>query len=83
MGILLLLCRVPHNNVFALTIKSLYFVASKFLGALAADGALDEEGLSTGELDRKYTPLREQVTASMQRQESVLANIQVLNDQII
>ncbi len=46
--------------------------------ALAQDGAINEENLSRSELERIYAPLRQQVTDSVQRQESVLANIQVI-----
>ncbi len=45
--------------------------------ALAQDGAINEDSLSHSELDRIYGPLREQVTDSIHRQETVLANIQV------
>ena len=50
---------------------------SKFLSALAADGALDDASLSEAELDRLFSPLREQVTESLQRQETLLYNIEV------
>ena len=51
--------------------------ASKFFAALASDGAINEEALSVSELDRVYAPLRQQVTDSVHRQETVLARIQV------
>lgn len=47
------------------------------MAALAADGALDESSLSETELDRVFGPLRTQVTDSLQRQESLLYNIEV------
>ncbi len=52
--------------------------ASRFMTALAQDGAISEDSLSSAELDRIYGPLRGQVTDSIHRQETVLANIQVL-----
>ncbi len=52
--------------------------ASKFMTALAQDGAIDEQALSVVELDRIYSPLREQVSDSINRQEALVANIQVI-----
>jgi hypothetical protein len=37
------------------------------MAALMSDGAVNEEMLSVGELDRVYEPLRQQVTESVQR----------------
>ena len=54
-----------------------YFAASKFFSALAADGAINEEMLSESELDRIYGPLRQQVNESLQKQDSVMAQVQV------
>ena len=53
------------------------FVASNFMRALSQDGSIDEDSLSSSELDRVYGPLRGQVTDSIHRQETSLANIQV------
>ena len=47
------------------------------MSALGQDGTINEESLSQAELGRVYGPLREQVTDSIHRQETVLANIQV------
>ena len=47
------------------------------MAALAQDGALNEELLSGQELDASYGPLRQQVRDSIDRQESVMANVQV------
>ena len=47
------------------------------MSALGQDGTINEESLSQSELGRVYGPLREQVTDSIHRQETVLANIQV------
>ena len=44
---------------------------------MASDGLIDEESISVGELDRTYSPLREQVNDSIQRQEMLMARIQV------
>ncbi|KAK7092226.1 programmed cell death 6-interacting protein-like isoform X2 [Littorina saxatilis] len=54
-------------------------MSSKFFGALAADGAINEETLSVNELDRVYSPLKQQVTDSIHRQETLLARVQNLN----
>ena len=51
--------------------------ASKFFSALASDGAINEEMLSMGELDKIYGPLREQVNESLKKQDSVMAQVQV------
>ena len=53
------------------------FSASQFLTALGTDGAIDEVTLSNQELDRAFTGLKSQVTDSIHRQESLLANVQV------
>ena len=45
--------------------------------SLAQDGAVDEETLSTGELENMYSPLREQVSDSVHRQETLVSQIQV------
>ena len=55
-----------------------WIVASKFMSALGQDGTINEESLSQAELGRVYGPLREQVTDSIHRQETVLANLQVM-----
>ena len=47
--------------------------------ALAQDGAVNEEALSAAELDRIYTPLRQQVSESLQRQEHTVNKIQVID----
>ncbi|KAK7480996.1 hypothetical protein BaRGS_00027811 [Batillaria attramentaria] len=54
-------------------------MSSKFFAALAADGAINEEALSVEELDRVYAPLRQQVSDSIHRQETILARIQNAN----
>lgn len=51
--------------------------ASKFLSALAEDGAINEESLSQDQLNSVYMPLREQVSSSLSRQEALLGKIQV------
>ena len=47
------------------------------MSALSKDGAIDESSITNTELDRVYQPLRDQITESLRRQESTLANIQV------
>ncbi|KAI0233522.1 Programmed cell death 6-interacting protein [Lamellibrachia satsuma] len=55
-------------------------LSSKFMRSLAQDGAVDEETLSTQELDNLYSPLREQVSDSLHRQELLLSKIQSVNN---
>ena len=66
------LCQLCVLNVLACV-----FQGSKFMRALAEDGAMDEEKLTSQELDSIYTPLREQVSGSLLRQEQILSRIQV------
>ena len=47
------------------------------MGALAQDGAINEEVLSMSEIDRMYDPLKGQVSDSCSRQESILGEVQV------
>nr|XP_039266807.1 programmed cell death 6-interacting protein-like isoform X2 [Styela clava] len=56
-------------------------MTDKFTEALASEGVLNEESISIEELDRVYQPLIQQVTESVHRQESVLANIQRASEQ--
>ena len=53
------------------------FTASNFMRVLSQDGTINEDSISNSELDRIYGPLRQQVTDSIHRQETVLANVQV------
>ena len=46
------------------------------MAALAADGVVNEEMISSQELDTVYGPLRQQVVDSCQRQDMLLARIQ-------
>lgn len=54
-------------------------MTSKFFSALASDGAINEEMLSASELDRIYGPLRQQVNESLQKQDSVMSQVQTAN----
>ncbi|XP_048781055.2 programmed cell death 6-interacting protein-like isoform X3 [Ostrea edulis] len=54
-------------------------MTSKFFSALATDGAINEEMLSGSELDRIYGPLRQQVSDSLQKQDSVMSQVQTSN----
>lgn len=47
------------------------------MAALAADGLVNEEEISQHELDSKIGPLRQQVVDSCQRQDMLMARIQV------
>lgn len=51
--------------------------------ALAQDGAVNEETLSASELDRIYSPLRQQVAESLQKQEQLVTQIQNANDEFV
>ena len=53
------------------------FTGTKFVGALAADGAIDEDSLSGAELQTLYGPLTQQVNESLAKQEQVLSQTQV------
>ena len=63
---------VDNNYFFPFAIEG-----AKFMRSLAQDGAVDEETLSTGELDNMFSPLREQVSDSVHRQETLVSQIQV------
>lgn len=51
---------------------------STFLSALAHDGAINEAELSKESLNQTYAALQKQVKESIDKQESLLANIQVI-----
>uniref|UniRef100_A0A3B3SI78 Programmed cell death 6-interacting protein n=1 Tax=Paramormyrops kingsleyae TaxID=1676925 RepID=A0A3B3SI78_9TELE len=58
-------------------IKSVQFdMASKFLTALAQDGAIDEEALSVSELNNMYGSYRQTVQQNLRAQEELLSNVQ-------
>ncbi|ESO86831.1 hypothetical protein LOTGIDRAFT_207048 [Lottia gigantea] len=59
--------------------ESKFDMTSKFMAALAGEGLINEEALSTAELDRVYAPLRMQVSDSIHRQETLMALIQNAN----
>ena len=50
---------------------------SKFLNALAQDGAIGEHALSVESLGMVYGPMQRQVKESLQKQEALVADIQV------
>ncbi|XP_067685634.1 programmed cell death 6-interacting protein-like isoform X2 [Haliotis asinina] len=54
-------------------------MVSSFMSALASDGLINEESISVAELDRVYSPLREQVSDSIHRQDNLQARIQNAN----
>lgn len=54
-------------------------MTSRFLTALAQDGAINEEAISVTELDRIYGSHTHKVQESLQMQEELLKNIQVKN----
>ncbi|XP_075560801.1 programmed cell death 6-interacting protein isoform X2 [Pelecanus crispus] len=58
-------------------LKSVNFdMTSKFLTALAQDGAINEEAISVSELDRIYGSYTQKVQESLKKQEELLKNIQ-------
>ncbi|KAF1438329.1 Programmed cell death 6-interacting protein, partial [Spheniscus demersus] len=58
-------------------LKSVNFdMTSKFLTALAQDGAINEEAISVAELDRIYGSYTQKVQESLKKQEELLKNIQ-------
>ncbi|XP_059160822.1 programmed cell death 6-interacting protein-like isoform X2 [Physella acuta] len=69
-----------ERDVIESEIKDAKFdISSKFFAALATEGMINEESISLSELDRTYTPLREQVSDSIHRQEILLSQIQNSN----
>lgn len=52
-------------------------MTTKFLTALAQDGALNEEAISVTELDRIYGSLTHKVQETLKKQEELLSSIQV------
>lgn len=52
---------------------------SKFLNALAQDGAISEHAMSVESLGMAYGPLQRQVKESLQKQEALVADIQIQN----
>uniref|UniRef100_H2YHW8 BRO1 domain-containing protein n=1 Tax=Ciona savignyi TaxID=51511 RepID=H2YHW8_CIOSA len=59
-----------------------YDMTDKFTRILAEEGCLNEDSISPKELNRIYQPLIEQVNDSGDRQESLLANLQVVGSGI-
>uniref|UniRef100_A0A8C4UCD4 Programmed cell death 6-interacting protein n=1 Tax=Falco tinnunculus TaxID=100819 RepID=A0A8C4UCD4_FALTI len=58
-------------------LKSVNFdMTSKFLTALAQDGAINEESISLAELERIYGSYTQKVQESLKKQEELLKNIQ-------
>ncbi|XP_060798892.1 programmed cell death 6-interacting protein isoform X2 [Neoarius graeffei] len=58
-------------------IKAVTFdMTTKFLTALAQDGAINEEALSTGELDSRYGAYTQRVQQNLRSQEDILAQVQ-------
>ncbi|XP_053469013.1 programmed cell death 6-interacting protein isoform X1 [Ictalurus furcatus] len=58
-------------------IKAVTFdMMTKFLTALAQDGAINEEALSTAELDTRYGTYTQRVQQNLRSQEEILAQVQ-------
>lgn len=59
-------------------IKAVTFdMTTKFLTALAQDGAINEESLSAAELDTRYSAYTQRVQQNLRSQEEILAQVQV------
>lgn len=59
-------------------IKAVTFdMTTKFLTALAQDGAINEEALSAAELDTRYSAYTQRVQQNLRSQEEILAHVQV------
>jgi len=50
---------------------------AKLTAAMAESGSVDEEQMSSEQLDASYGPLRELVTESVHQQEAILERVQV------
>lgn len=67
-----------ERDVLEGEIKAVTFdMSTTFLKALAQDGAINEEQLSVPQLDQLYGSYNQKVQASLSRQESLLAQVQV------
>nr|XP_061808879.1 programmed cell death 6-interacting protein-like isoform X2 [Nerophis lumbriciformis] len=63
-------------------IKGVTFdMCGTFLTALAKDGAINEEQLSLGQLDKMYSEHNQKVQASLRQQEELLGKIQVAHQE--
>lgn len=59
-------------------VKAVTFdLTTKFLTALAQDGAINEEAMTTSELDTRYGSHTQHVQQNLRRQEELLSQIQV------
>jgi hypothetical protein len=54
-----------------------FIAAPKFMSTLAQNGSIDEEQVSSEQLDIVYSPLRELVSENIHQQESILERVQV------
>ncbi|XP_041045128.1 programmed cell death 6-interacting protein isoform X2 [Carcharodon carcharias] len=71
-----------ERETFENDIKSVQFdMSSKFLTALAQDGAINEEAISVTELDRYYGGYTEKVQQNLKKQEELLAKIQAAHEE--
>ncbi|XP_072427207.1 programmed cell death 6-interacting protein isoform X3 [Chiloscyllium punctatum] len=70
------------RETFENDIKSVQFdMTTKFLTALAQDGAINEEALSVTELDQNYGSHTQRVQQNLKRQEDLLADIQAAHEE--
>lgn len=74
-----------EREVIESELKSASFsdMKSKFLQALSQDGAINEAALSAESLGQVYGPLQKQVRDSKARQESLLTEIQRVNEDFV
>lgn len=70
-----------EREILEKEIKSVNFdMTSKFLTALAQDGAINEEAISVCELDHIYGSYTQNVQANLKKQEELLNNIRVSHE---
>ncbi|XP_067837271.1 programmed cell death 6-interacting protein isoform X3 [Heptranchias perlo] len=71
-----------ERETFENDVKSVQFdMTSKFLTALAQDGAVNEEAISVTELDQIYGSHTQRVQQNLKKQEELLANIQTAHEE--
>ncbi|XP_067888357.1 programmed cell death 6-interacting protein isoform X1 [Heterodontus francisci] len=72
-----------ERETFENEIKSVQFdMSSKFLTALAQDGAINEEAISVTELEQIYGRYTREADQSLKRQEELLANVQAAHEEL-
>lgn len=65
------------NVLFRFFIILYCILVNQFVSALAADGAIDEDSISSAELQKIYGPLTQRVNENLSKQEQIMSQIQV------